>query len=518
MSINFNSKVRFNRLYNSNGNIDNALLFDPDNIKPARLSGFESDRGRIINSAAIRRLQQKTQVFPLERNSAVRSRLTHSMEVQQVGRYIVQEVFRQLNEQEKEHYHLDKLERQFESIVEMACLMHDVGNPPFGHFGEQAINDWFKKQLHTLTTSEHAISTEHTASKITLPEPLYRDLSNFEGNAQAVRLVHTLLGLNLTYSQVSAILKYTRRGDQPSPKELKKKNPDHNDELSYLKKKVGYYVSEDDYVSNLRTCLSMEEGCRSPFSYIMEAADDISYGIADIEDAVEKNIIDLVHLGKILIKEYSDLLVEFKNAAAHEMEGIVKLATESADRANNCATSHFFITLRVEINKRLPKYAANQFIKNINAVYNGHFNRALIEDESTEHALVQTLKNVAVKYAFCAPEVEARELQGYRIITGLLDIYKPLMELDSDTFTQIVEGKKDTPLYETRLFKKLPNKHLRAYTNALKEGAITKLPYEFSLDVWEFYFRVRLIQDYISGMTDQFAFDEYRALMVIDPS
>lgn len=512
MTINFHSKVRFNRLYRSNGTVDNDLQFDPSNIKLARLSGFESDRGRIINSAAIRRLQQKTQVFPLERNSAVRSRLTHSMEVQQVGRYIVQQVFGQLNDDEKTSYNLDKLERQFESIVEMACLMHDVGNPPFGHFGEQAINDWFKKQLYALTAAET------DKPKIRLPEPLFRDLSNFEGNAQAIRLVHTLLGLNLTYSQVSAILKYTRRGDQPSPKELKKSNPDHNDKLSYLKKKVGYYVSEDDYVSNLRTCLSMDEDCRSPFSYIMEAADDISYGIADIEDAVEKNIIDLAHLGKILTDEYSNLCEKYQYATANEMGTIVKLASESADRANNCATSHFFITLRVEINKRLPKYAANQFIKNIDAVYHGHFNRALIEDRSTEHALVQTLKNVAVKYAFCAPEVEARELQGYRIITGLLDIYRPLMELDSDTFTQIVNGEKGTPLYETRLFKKLPNKHLRAYTNALKPEAIAKLPYEFPADVWEFYFRVRLIQDYISGMTDQFAFDEYRALMVIDPS
>ncbi|MFC1236432.1 dGTPase [Vibrio sp. F74] len=512
MTINFNSKVRFNRLYRSSGNIDNALIFDPDNIKPASLSSFESDRGRIINSAAIRRLQQKTQVFPLERNSAVRSRLTHSMEVQQVGRYIVQEVFRLLDKQEKEHYHLDQLERQFESIVEMSCLMHDVGNPPFGHFGEQAINCWFKKQLHTL------IATNTAEAKIELPEPLYRDLSNFEGNAQAIRLVHTLLELNLTFSQVSGILKYTRRADQLSPKELKKQNPNYNDELSYLKKKVGYYVSEDDYVSRLRTCLSMEEGCRSPFSYIMEAADDISYGIADIEDTVEKNIIDPSHLEKILIDEYSNLLAKYKNAAANEMKDIVKLASESAHRANNCATSHFFITLRMEINKRVPNYAANQFIENIDAIYHGRFNRALIEDESTEHALVQTLKNIAVKYAICAPEVDARKLQGYRIITGLLDIYKPLIELDNETFTQIVEGEEDTPLYETRLFNKLPSKHLRAYTNALKEEAIANLPYDFTPDVWEFYFRVRLIQDYISGMTDQFAFDEYRALMVIDPS
>ena len=115
-------------------------------------SALESDRGRIINSAAVRRLQQKTQVFPLERNAAVRSRLTHSMEVQQTGRFIVQSIFRALSPAQLEQYGLQDLERPIESLVEMACLLHDVGNPPFGHSGESAINDWFSQYLPTLTT------------------------------------------------------------------------------------------------------------------------------------------------------------------------------------------------------------------------------------------------------------------------------------------------------------------------------------------------------------------------------
>src|SRR5690606_41455323 len=101
----------------------------------ALIDQLESDRGRIINSAAIRRLQQKTQVFPLERNAAVRTRLTHSMEVQQVGRYIAKEILSRLKELKLlEQYGLDELTGPFESIVEMSCLMHDIGNPPFGHF------------------------------------------------------------------------------------------------------------------------------------------------------------------------------------------------------------------------------------------------------------------------------------------------------------------------------------------------------------------------------------------------
>ncbi|PSV44858.1 dGTPase [Photobacterium indicum] len=510
MTINFNQKVRGTRVYHNGKATRSRSLEEPNKI--AQQGSFESDRGRILNSAAIRRLQQKTQVFPLERNAAVRSRLTHSLEVQQVGRYITQLIFNKLPEKDLEQYKLAGLDRQIESIVEMSCLMHDVGNPPFGHFGEQAINDWFSKNLVSLTTDGKG------KPRVDLPAPIHQDLINFEGNAQAIRLVHTLLGLNLTYSQVSGVFKYTRRGDQVSPKDLPE-----NDQLkdyNYLMKKVGYYLSEHRYVESLKTVLSMDSHCRSPFSYIMEAADDISYGIADIEDAVEKGILTIEQLKGALDKEFQLLAKQYGLDEKRTMQNIVNIAYESALRADYCANSHFFVTLRVEINKRLPQHACKQFIKNIEKVFHGTFNRALIEDQSVNHALVKTLKNVAMNYAFCDPEVERSELQGYRIITGLLETYKPLLLLNKKTFTNI----QDAPLYERRLYKKLPNKHLKAYEIAIKtldeeKGKVLDipyLPYNFSDEVWEFYFRVRLIQDYISGMTDQYAYDEYRALNVLD--
>lgn len=510
MTINFNQKVRNTRVYSYGRATPPSPLEDPDKV--AALGNFESDRGRILNSAAIRRLQQKTQVFPLERNAAVRSRLTHSLEVQQVGRYITQLIFKTLPENTLEQYKLTGLERQIESIVEMSCLMHDVGNPPFGHFGEQAINDWFSRNLSSL------ILDDESKPRIDLPIPLHQDLINFEGNAQAIRLVHTLLGLNLTYSQVSGVFKYTRRGDQIPPKN-QSENEQQKD-YDYLMKKVGYYLSEHRYVESLKTVLSIDSHCRSPFSYIMEAADDISYGIADIEDAVEKGILTIEQLKVALDKEFESLADKYKLPEKKTMQNIVNIAYESALRADNCADSHFFVTLRVEINKRLPQHACKQFIDNIEEVFHGTFNRALIEDNSENHALVKTLKNVARDYAFCDPEVEKSELQGYKIITGLLEAYKPLLQLNHDTFTNI----ESAPLYERRLYKKLPNKHTKAYKNALhtlkeeKEKAldIPYLPYDFDNEVWEFYFRVRLIQDYISGMTDQYAFDEYRSLNVLE--
>ena len=165
--IDFRKKINWHRRYRS-----------PLGVKTEReiLRIFESDRGRIINSAAIRRLQQKTQVFPLERNAAVRTRLTHSLEVQQVGRYIAKEVLSRLKELRLlETCGLDELTGPFESIVEMACLMHDIGNPPFGHFGEAAINDWFRQRLYPEDAESQPLTDDRCSvapiAAATLPIP-----------------------------------------------------------------------------------------------------------------------------------------------------------------------------------------------------------------------------------------------------------------------------------------------------------------------------------------------------------
>ncbi len=110
---------------------------------------FKSDRGHIINSAAIRLLQQKTQVFPLERNAAVHSCMTYSMEVQQIGRHIAKEILNRFKLAGRiDELGLTWLLAPFESIIETACLIHDIGNPPFSYFGESAINDWLTQRLN----------------------------------------------------------------------------------------------------------------------------------------------------------------------------------------------------------------------------------------------------------------------------------------------------------------------------------------------------------------------------------
>ena len=486
--IDFRKKITPARELRSRSNLQTAL---------------ESDRGRIINSAAIRRLQQKTQVFPLERNAAVRSRLTHSLEVQQVGRFIVQRIFAKLSDKQQQEYGLQDLERPLESLVEMACLMHDIGNPPFGHFGEAAINKWFNQHLATLTPRR---CKEPNTSIFRIFKHLSDDLQRFEGNAQGLRIIHSLLGLNLTYSQSAGILKYTR------PAAMDK--ADIPPQKSYLMKKVGFYHSEKNFIEALQKELVIENYCRHPASYIMEAADDISYCLADIEDAVEKGIVTVDVLCEKLKDQYQRTLLNLTLDDTEHQLFVAKAIDYARNKANEQPynfNSEFFIYLRVSLLHPLVNYAAERFITNIEAVYHGDFNQALLEDRSHLHAVTKALKQVAMENVFSHKEVEKLELQGYRIITGLLDCYRPLLVLDHEQFKRALGGDQQY-LLESRLVKKLSKKHLSSYQHALE--TMSAEPDHFI--AYEFYYRCRLLQDYISGMTDQFAYDEYRTLMVID--
>lgn len=502
--INFLKKLSFQRNYKSA--ISQKVSAD-DEDAVNRL--FESDRGRIINSAAIRRLQQKTQVFPLEQNAAVRSRLTHSLEVQQVGRYISKTVLSDLKKKKLlEEYGLAERCDAFESLVEMSCLMHDIGNPPFGHFGEAAIQRWFSTLLAPsyIFTAETPDPCRIKALQLTgnkkqdlFRQQLKQDLCSFEGNAQGLRMAHRLLKLNLTYAQIGSILKYTRGAYDLEPIPA---------EFDYLMKKPGYYWSEADFVSELTKKLSMEKYCRFPLTYIMEAADDISYCIADLDDAAEKGIFTVEQLIEHLKVEWG----EIKQGDLFEQTIMRAYNNISDNHTRRIQQDQFFMYLRVNITGKLAYYSAQRFIQNLPEIYHGRFNSALLEDKSPEHRLLKVLKTVAFKHVFNHHEVEELELQGYRIISGLLDVYSPLLMMDRAEFSSLVEHDFHKHFFiETRLFHKLSNKHRLSYAEALEKVSATN---ESDKSILEFYYRARLIQDYISGMTDHYAYEEYRKFMV----
>lgn len=497
------------------------------------MAAFESDRGRVLNSAAVRRLQQKTQVFPLEKNSAVRSRLTHSLEVMQVGRFIVQRICQDKSELTAQLAHnqdlaseLHEYERALESLVEMACVLHDVGNPPFGHFGEHAISHWFAKNAKALYFTHNASILNQSE------ESLFMDAEHFEGNAQAIRLVHSLMDLNLSYPLIASILKYTRCGNVA--------RADRESTLHYLQKKVGYYHSERDIVQAVQTSLGIAEGHRHPAAYIMEAADDISYCMADLEDAVEKEILSINILCDALRSEFSQVLVKFGLSAKaigeaeqkssfeaylqktkideikysdvpdqHKMAFLCHQALQAHENEDIRKENAFFVNFRVAIVHPLVTHAKNRFLANIDEVLGGSFNAALLEDQSVAHALSQTLKNVALKHAFCHKEVETLELQGFKVINSLLDTFSCLLRMPARDFAQICREANYQHPIESRLIKRIGKKSIATYLKSLQSLPKSS---EVSHSVLEFYYRCRLLQDHISGMTDQFALDEYLTL------
>lgn len=251
-----------------------------DAVALERRTPFEVDVDKIIFSSAFRRLNRKTQVHPLAANDHVHTRLTHSIEVARVGKILGKAIGL--------HLHIEKQlpkgisADDLGTIVEAACLAHDIGNPPFGHAGEDAMEHWFESNGESIFGS---LSKDHR-----------RDLMSFEGNAQGFRMItqteNRLFkgGMRLTYATLGTFLKYprtSRRGER----------------------KFGAYISEEDILKRVATGLGLvakgKHGwSRHPLAHLVEAADDICYAIIDIEDAVELKIISFNEAKKILLSPF----------------------------------------------------------------------------------------------------------------------------------------------------------------------------------------------------------------------
>lgn len=465
---------------------------------------MESDRGRAINSAAVRRLQQKTQVFPLETNAAVRSRLTHSLEVQQVGRYISKIILKKLSQQDQlESLGLAENIDGFISAIEVACLLHDIGNPAFGHFGEEAINLWGTKILTKIFKKKFSKETDY--------KKLIKDLSNFEGNAQAIRVLHNLQSLNLTYTQLACLSKYTRGAYEDKPNE--------EDNYAYRKKKPGFYYSERKLFEDIQKELSINNGCRFPLTYIMEAADDISYCIADLDDAIDKGILTVDQLHNEISKTWNKFK-EDTNIKSDVVEGGYLLKIADKSYKNYLSEDHnkdhaYILTLRTTLVNDLSKYAAKRFIDNHEQIFQGELDESLLDGSDEYNLATETFRKIAVNNVFNSREVENLELKGFAVISGLLNIYTPLIQLSYDEFKNLVKDNslKSHPI-ETRLYHKLSSKHKGRYKDDIKEIHSNESPSNNN-KMMELYSRTRLLIDYVSGMTDQFALEEFQNLTAI---
>ncbi|ENW94078.1 dGTP triphosphohydrolase [Acinetobacter dispersus] len=438
------------------------------------LEATESDKGRVINSPAFRRLQQKAQVFPLEANASVRSRLTHSIEVAHIGRYIAQEILYKIQKEYKvESLDFEKM-TSFVNTVETACLLHDIGNPPFGHLGEAAIRQWFKKQIDNYKNNLGQCMFKELSSNID-----NLDLHKFDGNPQGFRLIRLLsgndeFGLNLTCSLLLSTIKYPYTIDK-------------SDKVGIFKLCYSTYQEACEKIN-------WKEGKHFPLKNIMDTADFIAYSMSDLEDALEKQIVTEEQIIKHFIK--------FINEKKIDVNLIFHLDDLNLDTLN-------FLKFKTSIINTAAKEAATNFCLKLDLLLDGTNNIDLIEKNTDIHKILDEVFDYAKKNIYCHESAEKIELAGRNIIQGLLNHCEILMCLPEDKFNcllQYPEESTSSPKklgldFELRLLRRLPKSHIRKYTLSVKSDPSNEIIY-----------RAHLIVDYISGMTDDFALEMYQLL------
>ena len=375
-------------------------------LKKDDRSEFQRDYDRLIFSAPFRRLQNKTQVFPLPGSIFVHNRLTHSLEVSCVGRSLGSSVSLQLLSKHPELS--DSYISEIPSIVSAACLAHDLGNPPFGHSGEKAISTYFSEG-------------KGLALKSRLSPMEWDDLTHFEGNANAFRiLTHQFLGRRkggfvMTYSTLASIVKYP-----------------FSSQLAGNKSKFGFFITEEnDYIQIanelgikcLNETVAPTKYARHPLVYLVEAADDICYQMMDIEDA---------HKLKLLTtKEAKELYELFLDE--EKMERAKKIYEFVSDSNEQIAY------LRATAIGILVQECTHVFIENEESILEGNFNGSLIKHISQPlKEAYEKCSEIAVNKIYKSRDVVDIELAGFHVISTLLELMIDAVQSPEKAYSQLL--------------------------------------------------------------------------------
>ncbi|MET3037651.1 deoxyguanosinetriphosphate triphosphohydrolase [Chryseobacterium sp. NRRL B-14859] len=427
----------------------------------ASRTDFQRDFDRIIFSSAFRRLQNKTQVFPLPGSVFVHNRLTHSLEVSSVGRSLgsiigefIAEDFKNDLTEDSRNFYLYNLG----NVIAAACLCHDVGNPAFGHSGEDAIASYFERNEKDL--------------KAKFNEKEWADLVNFEGNANAIRVLAQQQqgkdagGIQLTFSTLASIAKY------PCEAVAKKKGIIH-------RKKFGFFQNEKDIFLEIAKGTQLisesEEPYifkRHPFVWLVEAADDICYNIIDMEDAHRLGIVstsDCENLFFELVKSESNDIDRVKNKLASISNENEKISYLRAKAINAL------------INKSLEIYK-----QSFETILQGNLDTALLDSYKSENRALQDIESFSIEKIYNHKAVVEIENAGYNVMYELLDHFIP----------SILKPEDERKSYDKKALKLLPRQFV----------------YENGTD----YQKVLGIIDFVSGMTDNYATDLYRKIKGID--
>lgn len=435
---------------------------------------FERDYDRSVYSTPVKRLQDKTQVFPLESHDAVRTRLTHSMEVSALARGLAISASKWLVEKREIK---PGTERQIEAISATCGLIHDLGNPPIGHAGERAIRGWFEKRFPIEQVAgvfrdrlEETLESNHQAVE---------DFRNFEGNAQTLRLVSKLqiladfYGLNLTFGTLSAACKYV------VPSNAIDKGAGH------AKSKPGYFASENELIETIRSEAGTGQA-RNPITFLVEAADDIVYSVCDLEDAIKKGVIRWEFL-KDQLK---------KNDSGDIIEGTHKILLAGRPRIPRDLPDDVYGTaFRSAAIAKLASSAVETFKTKYGEIMAGTYFGELTAD-SERWPLINCLQTIGREKVYRTQSTLKLEIMGQKIISDLMDVFwEGARHLDK-------QGKFDARTFPGKIAALISENYRRVFCNSMKK--IKHLP--------ESYHRLQLVTDYVCGMTDSFAKDLHSEL------
>lgn len=443
-------------------------------------SEFEKDYQRIIGSASFRRLQDKTQVFPLDKSDFIRTRLTHSLEVSSFAKSLGQNIGENILAFHRDAGFTPRMKEDICNILQCAGLIHDIGNPPFGHFGEVEIREWFERELSVRKFRGKPIAD-------LLSEQMKQDLYHFEGNAQALRLVtklHFLVddnGMNLTYALLGTMIKYP-----VSSLEANKRSPDIKD------KKMGYYYADREIFEDIQRETGTN-GKRHPLTFILEAADDIAYKTADIEDAFVKGFISYNRLLEEL-KELQMLYRQDGAGAFYPADRLEEIYLTGKDRHVDNPEEFAIKNWIVRVQGFLLNCATYGFTSNYGAIMGGTYKHDLFYHTFAEK-LMDLLGDFAFREVFTSDAIYRMEVSESAMIDYLMDKFVSAAVKYDDSTQKL-------GTIESRMIWFISDN----YKNAYHRQARGKPEAE------KLYLRLLLVTDYICGMTDSYAKRLYQEL------
>lgn len=436
---------------------------------------FEKDYHRIIGSASFRRLQDKTQVFPLDRSDFIRTRLTHSLEVSSFAKSLGQNISEEILQNIKDESFLPSYKADVCDILQCAGLLHDIGNPPFGHFGETSIREWFIREMPKLRWKGQPLP------EVLMPQ-MQADFYQFEGNTQALRLVtklHYLVdrhGMNLTKGLLGTIIKYP-----VSSVEIDKKSGD------IRTKKMGYFYADKDVFQEIQESTGTY-GKRHPLAFVLEAADDIAYKTADIEDAYKKGCISFEQL----VRELKEYKAEQQDEAYHKMvDGLEYRYRRAQEKEMDHPDGNAVQNWVVQIQGQMIRSATAGFVRHYDEIMAGEYKKDLFTDMPGT-LIMDALGDIAYRYAFISAPILKLEIGADAIFRFLLDKFvDAAIRYDSDEPMTAVQQK----------LMSLISDNYKAIYHIYADGKDEKE---------KLYLRLLLVTDEVCGMTDTYAKELYQ--------